>query len=62
MVGDITPDEKNWTWVLDRRCNDCGFDASVFDSTGTAMALRDQVARWSTVLERTATTFRTPAK
>ena len=24
----IVPDAKNWTWVLERRCPDCGFDAS----------------------------------
>jgi len=22
----ITPDTKNWTWVLERPCDDCGFD------------------------------------
>ena len=26
----ITPDDKDWTWVLDRLCGECGFDASVF--------------------------------
>jgi DinB family protein len=23
-----TPDDKDWTWVLDRPCPECGFDAS----------------------------------
>jgi hypothetical protein len=47
----ITPDDKNWTWVLERRCEDCGFDASSFDSKRTPDALRDQVLRWTAVLE-----------
>ena len=24
----MVPDEKDWTWVLDRPCPDCGFEAS----------------------------------
>lgn len=27
----IVPDDKNWTWVLERPCADCGFVASTFD-------------------------------
>ncbi|HEY5013683.1 MAG TPA: DinB family protein, partial [Acidimicrobiia bacterium] len=26
----ITPDTKDWTWVLERPCPECGFDASAF--------------------------------
>ena len=51
MSDRITPDDKNWTWVLERRCEDCGFDASSFDSKRTPDALRDQVLRWTAVLE-----------
>jgi len=50
VKGSITPDDKNWTWVLERKCDDCGFDASAFDSTLTAHSLRDQVVRWTAVL------------
>jgi hypothetical protein len=28
MAEEIVPDTKDWTWVLDRPCPDCGFDAS----------------------------------
>jgi hypothetical protein len=52
MADEIVPDDKNWTWVLDQRCEECGFDASSFDSRQTADALRDQVLRWTSVLER----------
>ena len=24
----IVPDDKDWTWVLQRECPECGFDAS----------------------------------
>jgi hypothetical protein len=50
MSGEIIPDDKNWTWVLEKRCDDCGFDASTFVATGSGAALRDQVARWVAVL------------
>lgn len=52
MSDDIIPDNKNWTWVLEKKCPDCGFDASHFDARQTADALRDQVARWADVLAR----------
>ena len=52
MSDGIIPDDKNWTWVLERRCEDCGFDASGFEPRRTADALRDQVVRWSLVLTR----------
>ena len=26
----IVPDTKDWTWVLERRCPECGFDTSGF--------------------------------
>ena len=52
MGNEIIPDDKNWTWVLEKPCADCGFDASSFDATGTGAALRDQVVRWVAVLSQ----------
>ncbi|MFM8774208.1 MAG: DinB family protein, partial [Actinomycetota bacterium] len=52
MVDDIVPDTKNWTWVLEKRCDDCGFDASVFDASQTGPAVRDLSERWQVVLAR----------
>ena len=52
MADEIIPDDKNWTWVLERRCDDCGFDARGFDPSRTGYAIRDQVSRWSKVLMR----------
>ena len=50
MSGEIIPDDKNWTWVLEKRCDDCGFDASTFVATSSGAALRDQAERWVAVL------------
>ncbi|NLU82823.1 DinB family protein [Rhodococcus sp. HNM0569] len=49
----ITPDGKDWTWVLDRPCPECGFDAStvVYDEVPTLT--RRAAAVWSDVLRRT---------
>lgn len=52
MADDIVPDTKNWTWVLEKRCDDCGFDASVFDAAQTGPAVRDLSKRWQVVLAR----------
>jgi len=50
MAENITPDDKNWTWVLEQKCGDCDFDAPNFSSLKTGDALRDQVLRWESVL------------
>jgi hypothetical protein len=33
-------DTKDWTWVLERRCPECGFEASTLERAGIATALR----------------------
>lgn len=48
----IEPDTKNWTWVLDRRCPDCGFDPETVTAATLPDQLRDNVASWSAVLSR----------
>jgi hypothetical protein len=58
MGNEIVPDDKNWTWVLEKRCADCGFDASSFDAMGTGAALRDQAARWVDVLRQNGVSIR----
>jgi len=32
----VEPDGKDWTWVLDRRCPECGYDASRVAATDVA--------------------------
>jgi len=42
----ITPDDKDWTWVLEQRCPDCGFDASACAATDVADLIRANAADW----------------
>ncbi len=48
----IEPDAKNWTWVLERRCESCGFEAALIDVTRTGSAIRTNAASWQIVLAR----------
>ncbi|MBU6244370.1 MAG: DinB family protein [Actinomycetales bacterium] len=48
----IVPDTKNWTWVLDRPCPDCGYDGPAFDVNASGTMLRDLGRRWQVVLRR----------
>ncbi len=48
----ITPDTKSWTWVIERPCPECGFDASTFDAPDVAGMLRAQAAQWTAILQR----------
>jgi hypothetical protein len=47
---DIEPDTKNWTWVLERPCLECGFDASTLDPTTVATLLRANAEAWVSLL------------
>ncbi|MBW8826188.1 MAG: DinB family protein [Acidobacteria bacterium] len=46
----ITPDDKDWTWVLAESCPDCGFDASTCLPTAVAALVRGNALAWSKVL------------
>jgi hypothetical protein len=47
----IEPDVKDWTWVLNEPCPECGFDATAIEPTDLAQATRDNVARWNQALD-----------
>lgn len=49
---DIKPDEKDWTWVLQRACPECGFDAADVPGPRVAGWLREKAACWPAVCER----------
>jgi hypothetical protein len=51
---DVTPDTKDWTWVLERPCADCGFDADDVDVSDLGRLLRADADRWREVLRRPA--------
>ena len=48
----IVPDTKNWTWVLERACPECGFDASTVAFREIPRLTRENAAAWMPVLER----------
>lgn len=48
----ITADTKNWTWVLERPCAECGFDPSAFEATDVPRLIRENIAGWPAVLRR----------
>jgi hypothetical protein len=46
----ITPDTKDWTWVLERRCPECNFDVRAFPRERIGSMIRDTAPRWRDVL------------
>ena len=44
------PDDKDWTWVLDQRCPECGFDAASVARQTIAARLVATIPRWQTAL------------
>jgi hypothetical protein len=46
----ITPDTKDWTWVLTRPCDECGFDAAAIAVADVGRLVRDNAAVWRLVL------------
>ncbi len=46
----ITPDTKNWTWVLDEVCPECGFDAAAVDLAKMGELVRANAAEWPPLL------------
>ena len=46
----ITPDTKNWTWVLERPCPECGFDAAALGREEVGRLIRENTAEWQRIL------------
>lgn len=42
----VEPDTKDWTWVLERPCPECGFDAERIDVADIPGLLRDNTMAW----------------
>jgi hypothetical protein len=47
---DIEPDTKDWTWVLERPCPECGYDADAVGRTEVADRLRANAEAWPRAL------------
>ena len=48
----VEPDDKDWTWVLQKPCPDCGFDTRTVTGREVAALLRANASRWPAVFER----------
>jgi len=48
----ITPDTKDWTWVLQRPCTECGFSSADLDYDDVPGLVRANAAAWAPVLAR----------
>ena len=46
----LDPDTKDWTWVLERPCPACGFDASCCEPATIAGLVRDNADTWKELL------------
>lgn len=47
---DIEPDTKDWTWVLERPCPECGFVAADVERARIGELVRDNAALWPVLL------------
>jgi SAM-dependent methyltransferase len=45
-AGPIPPDTKDWTWVLDRPCPECGYDASTVGVADLPHLIRANATVW----------------
>jgi hypothetical protein len=48
----IIPDDKDWTWVVERPCPECGFDPAGVTPPTVADTVPALLPRWRTVLMR----------
>ena len=46
----IDPDTKDWTWVLERTCPECNFDASALPREAVGAELRANAEAWQWIL------------
>ncbi|MCM6773531.1 DinB family protein [Nocardia sp. CDC159] len=54
----IVPDAKDWTWVLEKPCPECGFDGPATAYEAVPGLVRDAAGRFGAVLERADATVR----
>ncbi len=45
----IVPDDKDWTWVLQRPCPECGFEAASIEREEVASLIRENAHDWQEV-------------
>jgi hypothetical protein len=57
----IVRDTKDWTWVLERPCSECGFDTRGFPREQVGRMLRDTGAEWQGLLTSAPNVRQRPA-
>jgi hypothetical protein len=55
----MAPDDKDWTWVLERPCPECGFDAALVSDQEISPGIRANAAHWQRILSDPEATLRT---
>ena len=58
MSDPVPPDLKDWTWVLQRPCPECGFEPAAIDLDEVPALVRANASAWRDVLERADATVR----
>lgn len=54
----IEPDTKDWTWVLEKPCPECGFDPAQINFSAIADQVRSMTPRWQNRLSHADATTR----
>lgn len=54
----IEPETKSWTWVLERKCDECGFDTRSFPASDIGRLLRLSAEPWPEILAHPAARVR----
>ena len=57
----IVPDAKDWAWVLQRPCPECGLDTQSFPRSAVAGMIRVNAAAWRDALRQPGDARRRPA-
>ena len=52
MPEPIAPDTKDWTWVLEQPCPECGFESTAHTLADVPGLIHDTTMVWSEVLRR----------
>ena len=47
----ITPESKDWTWVVDRGCPECGFDPTAVAFEGIPGLVQEKLDIWPGILD-----------
>ncbi len=52
-------DDKDWTWVLERTCGECGFDVTGWARSDISRRIRENAQEWQTLLDLDESVLRT---